>query len=237
MPGRLARILTASLRLLPTSATAMGTPNSPPVYSLTRLKRWSWTDHELPPVERIKAIHVYDFDNTLFASPLPNRDIWHGSAIGKLSSPDALAGGGWWHCSAFLAATGRGAVVEEKHAWQGWWNEQMVKLVRMSADQKEALSVMLTGRAEPEFARLIRRMTQSKGLDFDMFCLKPGVGPLGQNFNSTIDFKVTLLKDIMCTYKNADEIRVYEDRQRQCVYGRSQCCSSTYHPSALTSAC
>lgn len=30
----------------------------------TALKRWSASNVDLPPVERIREIHVYDFDNT-----------------------------------------------------------------------------------------------------------------------------------------------------------------------------
>jgi hypothetical protein len=33
-------------------------------HTVTSLKRWSCQDTQLPPVEQIKAIHVYDFDNT-----------------------------------------------------------------------------------------------------------------------------------------------------------------------------
>lgn len=37
---------------------------SGPVRSVTALKRWSCGDGQLPPVEVVKAVHVYDFDNT-----------------------------------------------------------------------------------------------------------------------------------------------------------------------------
>lgn len=40
-------------------------PNGKPMYhTVTALKRWSCADKELPAVPKIKAIHVYDFDNT-----------------------------------------------------------------------------------------------------------------------------------------------------------------------------
>ena len=34
------------------------------VHTTTALKRWSCADKQLPAVERIKSIHIYDFDNT-----------------------------------------------------------------------------------------------------------------------------------------------------------------------------
>lgn len=33
-------------------------------HTLTALKRWSCVDKSLPALERIRNIHVYDFDNT-----------------------------------------------------------------------------------------------------------------------------------------------------------------------------
>jgi hypothetical protein len=37
-----------------------------PVHTVTALKRWSCRseDKDLPPVDRIRHIHIYDFDNT-----------------------------------------------------------------------------------------------------------------------------------------------------------------------------
>lgn len=81
--------------------------------------------------------------------------------------------------------------------------------------QKDALTVLLTGRGEHNFADLVKRIVASKKLRFDMVCLKPRVGPNNQRFKSTMTFKQALLEDIVYTYKEADEIRVYEDRPKQ----------------------
>tara|TARA_R110002003_G_scaffold184_4_gene14403 strand:- start:4319 stop:5941 length:1623 start_codon:yes stop_codon:yes gene_type:complete len=197
---------------------------------VTALKRWSCDDKELPPVSNIKAIHVFDFDNTcmstacayahgnianaltVFASPLPNKQIWNSATLGQLGSPDMFVNGGWWHDANILSATGEGIDKEEKRAWEGWWNEHIVSLVELSMEQKDALSVLLTGRGESNFADLIKRIARSKKLDFDMVCLKPATGPAGQRFRNTMEFKQELLKDIVYTYKDAEEIRIYEDR-------------------------
>ncbi|KAI9800236.1 MAG: hypothetical protein M1825_004220 [Sarcosagium campestre] len=78
--------------------------------------------------------------------------------------------------------------------------------------QKDALTILLTGRSEPGFASLIKRMAASRKLEFDMVCLKPQVGPNNQKFRTTMHFKQTLLEEILFTYKSAEDIRVYEDR-------------------------
>ncbi|KAK2794218.1 hypothetical protein FQN51_000919 [Onygenales sp. PD_10] len=171
-------------------------------YTTTALKRWSCgSGGDLPTVPQIKTIHVYDFDNTLFSSPLPNPQLWNGPTIGFLSTPECFANGGWWHDPSILAATGKGLEAEEP-----------VQLVQLSMQQKDALTVLLTGRAEGPFENIIKRMVNSRNLTFDLVCLKPEVGPNSQRFSSTMNFKQTFLQDLVVTYKQAEEIRVYEDR-------------------------
>lgn len=96
-----------------------------------------------------------------------------------------------------------------------------VSLVELSMRQKDALTVLLTGRGEHNFGDLIKRMVASKKLDFDMVCLKQRIGPVGQRFSSTMHYKQQLLEDIVHTYKDAEEIRVYEDRPKQYIYAVS----------------
>lgn len=81
--------------------------------------------------------------------------------------------------------------------------------------QKDALSVLLTGRSETGFAELIQRIVKSKKLEFHMICLKPVATPTNQAVTSTMQFKTAFFTDLMKTYSEAEEIRVYEDRVGQ----------------------
>ncbi|KAL4926892.1 rRNA 2'-O-methyltransferase fibrillarin-like protein [Aspergillus undulatus] len=205
--------------------------------TITGLRRWSIINRDLPreafwvssfhrqtlcanhlsailAASQPKAIHVYDFDNTLFLSPLPNPQLWNGPSIGFLQAYESFANGGWWHDSNLLAATGDGLEKEEPRAWKGWWNERIVQLVELSMKQKDAVTVLLTGRGEANFSDIIKRIVESRNLEFDLICLKPEVGPNGQRFPSTMDFKQNFLSDIIFTYDQAEEIRVYEDRPK-----------------------
>jgi hypothetical protein len=183
-------------------------------FSLVGLKRWSCKSREIPSIPTIKAIHVYDFDNTLFSSPLPNPQIWSPSTIGMLNAYETLAYGGWWHDPSILESTGDGLEAEEPRAWEGWWNETVVQLVQLSIQSKDVLTVLLTGRGETNFAGLVNRICHAKGLDFDLVVLKPEVGPAGQRFESTMAFKQEFLRELVFTYKQADEVRIYEDRTK-----------------------
>lgn len=81
-------------------------------------------------------------------------------------------------------------------------------------EDDNTLTVLLTGRMEGAFADLIQRMLRAKNLECDMICLKPTVGPSGEQFSSTMTFKQALLQDIVYTYTDAGEIRIYEDRPK-----------------------
>lgn len=63
----------------------------------------------------------------VFLSPLPNPQLWNGSTIGFLQAYESFANGGWWHDPNILSATGKGMEIEEPRAWNGWWNEQIVR--------------------------------------------------------------------------------------------------------------
>lgn len=180
--------------------------------TINGLKRWSCKSKELPEISSVKNLHVYDFDNTLFSSPLPNPQLWHPQTIGLLQSYEVFAHGGWWHNANILASTGEGAEKEEPRGWKGWWNEVVVQLAETSIQEKDSLTVLLTGRGESNFADLINRIANSRRLDFDMVVLKPEVGPNQQHFTSTMDFKQAFLRDLVLTYRLADNIRIYEDR-------------------------
>jgi hypothetical protein len=243
MPGVIQSTLTALHRRAMTSALLPGlvrngsSNGTAGGHTPTALSRWSILSRPLPAVEQIKHLHVYDFDNTresamnivlpgvishvidtpscaVFKTPLPNPKLWHGTTIGMLASADVFVNGGWWHDSRILAATGGGIAKEEPRAWAGWWNETVVELVQLTMKQQDALCILLTGRSESGFGELVKRMTTSKGLEFDLMTLKPAVGPGNERFASTMQFKQQFLTSLMETYKHAEEIRIYEDRPK-----------------------
>lgn len=171
----------------------------------------------------------------VFKTPLPNPALWAGPTIGLLATQEAFSNGGWWHDNRILAATGEGLEKEEPRAWEGWWNEKIVQLVRLTIKQPDALCVLLTGRSEKGFSELVKKMVAAKGLNFDLVSLKPQVSPTNQRFQNTMHFKQLFLNALMETYKGATEIKVYEDRPKHTVgfreffveYNRRQTVSPT----------
>lgn len=119
-------------------------------------------------VSRFHTVKVFDFDQTLFQSPLPNPALWDPSFIGILTSW-AYCGTGWWHNPGTLEM---GPEIEAS-LWDGWWNETIVEKVRESSEDPGCLTILLTGRNGPTFGQKLVSMIQRKGLDFDLIVTKP----------------------------------------------------------------
>ncbi|KAG0380014.1 hypothetical protein BGX24_010613 [Mortierella sp. AD032] len=119
-------------------------------------------------ISRFHTAKVFDFDQTLFQSPLPNPALWDPSFIGILTSW-AYCGTGWWHNPGTLEM---GPDIEAS-LWDGWWNEAIVEKVRESSEDPGCLTILLTGRNGPTFGQKLVSMIQSKRLDFDLVVTKP----------------------------------------------------------------
>ncbi|CAO3566139.1 unnamed protein product [Mortierella alpina] len=114
------------------------------------------------------TVNVFDFDQTLFQSPLPNPALWDPSFLGVLTSWN-YCGTGWWHNPGTLEL----GPETEATCWQGWWNEDIVKEVKKSSADPGCLTVLLTGRNGPTFGQKLIEMVGRKGLDFDLIATKP----------------------------------------------------------------
>ncbi|KAF9974560.1 hypothetical protein BGZ75_000776, partial [Mortierella antarctica] len=114
------------------------------------------------------TVNVFDFDQTLFQSPLPNPALWDPSFLGILTSWN-YCGTGWWHNPGTLEL----GPETEATCWKGWWNEDIVEEVKKSSADPGCLTVLLTGRNGPTFGRKLIEMVGRKGLDFDLIATKP----------------------------------------------------------------
>ncbi|KAG9285334.1 hypothetical protein G9A89_010809 [Geosiphon pyriformis] len=116
----------------------------------------------------IFRLNIFDFDGTLFLSPLPNPYLWDSRFIGRLMNK-GLIGRGWFQEGRTLEF-GKSA---EMTGWDGWWNEEVVDQVIESMNDLNALTVLLTGRQYTTFHQKISKMIKTKGLLFDVLGFKP----------------------------------------------------------------
>ncbi|KAL1916024.1 uncharacterized protein VTP21DRAFT_6028 [Calcarisporiella thermophila] len=170
---------------------ALVTDNAPPDNQAGFIDRYA---------HRVTRADVFDFDNTLFGSPLPSRELWDSHFIGLLTQSGIIYKG-WWQDP-------RSLEVSEEHRSQGW-NEDVVAEVRRSMEDKNTLTILLTGRKRPAFIDLIQSMISEKGFHFDIICLKPDDDEL---FSNTLTYKLQFLDQLLLTYPLLREMYLWEDR-------------------------
>lgn len=96
---------------------------------------------------RLRTVNIFDFDQTLFQSPLPNPALWDPSFLGTLTSWN-YCGTGWWHNPGTLEL---GPEVEAS-CWEGWWNEEVVSSVfKVLSSLSAFLSLTHTRRITMEY--------------------------------------------------------------------------------------
>lgn len=172
--------------------------------------RWDCSGiKEAPKVDKIRKLHVYDFDNTIFKSPSPNPSLYNDSTVGILCNAEMLHNGGWWAFPLTLRNVGDGWDVESQRAWKSFWNEDIVELMKLSAEDDETLTIVMTGRRKNLFTNIINDILKSRSLKFHALVLKQG------NFDSTFKFKTQVLTDILNHYHNIQEVTVYDDRKSE----------------------
>ncbi len=169
--------------------------------SLGRMRSSLFTKKPLPVEGKVKAVHVYDFDNTLFRCPTPNQRLWTPETVNFLCEEHALIGGGWWHDKSILEATGEGLDAEETRAWEGWWNENVVTLVNLSNREPGVLTVLMTGRGRERFEPVISRMVASRKLEFDLIALKDSPR------QNTLNYKFEAIEEILRNFEFVEELR------------------------------
>lgn len=159
-----------------------------------------------PPPTRLA---IFDFDSTLFYSPLLSPTIWHPTLVQAVTT-EGLCGPGWWRDIRSLQL---GADVEQTR-WQGYWNPGVMVEVRAALADPKTLTVLLTGRRVHPFYDLVSKMIKSQGLEFDMVCLRPDPEePHGASvFDSTMDYKLSFLLHLLHTVPTLQSVDMWDDR-------------------------
>lgn len=155
----------------------------------------------LESVDVPTKLYVFDFDDTLIRTPLPEkgRVIWqqfHGFPFPSKSEEE----------------------VEQNRKITGWWgrkesldmetfNMPLIPEVKSAYDKvksdPEVMKVMLTGRRE-KLSNEVRAILDSKGLDFDMY--------LYNNKSDTLSAKIDYLNDILSSNPSIVDVVLHDDR-------------------------
>ncbi|KAJ3319324.1 hypothetical protein HDV06_006432 [Boothiomyces sp. JEL0866] len=149
--------------------------------------------------KNVKKLAVFDFDSTLFKSPLPNPEIWSSRLLGKIISD----------CQWFMDKRTLNHPYLPLVPGNEWWNLPIVEEAKRKLNSDEYLVIMMTGRRKDLFHDRLVQLCQSVGLNFDFYFLKENVDC---QFPTTLDYKFDVLKTIFSTYQ-IEYVDLYDDRK------------------------
>ncbi|CCE90208.1 uncharacterized protein TDEL_0B00790 [Torulaspora delbrueckii] len=163
------------------------------------------------PIESLKKLHVYDFDNTLYCSPHPNKQLYTKKLYDRLYNSSSLLNGGWWSEPCFLEQSFTNMINSSEEERAKYWNIDMLELARKSEQDPQAISIVLTGRKEVYFASMFSKMfLELDDLTFNAVCLKRA-----NCGSSTAEYKISLITDFLDHYPSLNELIIYDDRPQQ----------------------
>ena len=131
----------------------------------------------------ITRIAIFDFDGTLFRSPL---------------EPDWWKSGSWWRSAKSLDPP-----CVPKKPDSSWWNDAVVSQAKRAAADTKTLTVLLTGRWAQNFRPRVGELLKQKGLAFDQMLLPASPGAL--------PFKKAVLSKVIDDYPEVKTVEVWDD--------------------------
>ena len=133
----------------------------------------------------VKNLHVFDFDNTLFRSPLPP-DWWP-------------SGKGWWGSIESLSPP-----LVPKDPGHEWWIDRTVSAMRRSISNQETYTVVLTGRIAARFTMRVNELLRNNGITpHEVILLTRG---------PTDSYKIVEMRRLVSGLDGLETVEIWEDR-------------------------
>lgn len=132
-------------------------------------------------------LSVFDFDGTLFKSPL---------------KPDKYRGN-WWSNKESLSPP-----YVPKRPDEQFWISDTVEAAKKEIRDEKTFTMLLTGRVDAIFDERIKQLLKQQGLSFNYVKLNS----FGQD---TGDFKLSQIKKILKTFPKIKKIEMWEDEEEK----------------------
>lgn len=142
---------------------------------------------------------IFDFDGTLFNSPVPNPRLWDGKTIGRLKGEYKRGGWGWFQNPLTL---------DSRYIDRNNFIEPTVEEVRKSIADPNSVTVLLTGRTGM-YEQQIRSLLDDKGLPFDEYGFKSGE-------RTTMQVKQEFIKNLISKYAPV-RVEIWDDRKKHVI--------------------
>jgi len=151
-----------------------------------------------------KTLNIFDFDGTLFKSPVPNPSRWDSNLIGKFKSTKEQGGLGWFQDIETLSEPYVPILPGDD-----WFEPHVRQAVLDSMNDDNSHTVLLTGRTVI-YQTLVESFIKHAGLVFDACGFKPS--SLDEEHLPTMTFKRDFIKNMIDVYKPG-KVRIWEDRE------------------------
>ncbi|KAJ3357088.1 hypothetical protein HDU83_008595 [Entophlyctis luteolus] len=156
-------------------------------------------------------LHVFDFDSTLFRTPLPSAALWSGDLRGSIISDCA------WFCDSRTLSS---PFVPE-HPDASWWDPYVVNAAIAAHKDPSSVVVLLTGRRRDLFNERIEQLCKlladshnSGEPIFDFVFLKELPASANVPAAATLDFKWCVLTSMFDAFPNIEHIEIWDDRPK-----------------------
>ncbi|ORZ15949.1 hypothetical protein BCR42DRAFT_416197 [Absidia repens] len=185
-------------------------------------------------------LSIFDFDSTLFLSPLLSGTLWDAWLVNAITTENLLGAGFWRDIRSLPPQNDDSDAYSSDTAWHGWWNEDVVMEARRAIEDPETLTVLLTGRRAHPFGHRIKHMLSTKNLAFDILGLRPdpflpatktsaygdtdesldnndglNFNEIPDTFSTTMDFKSSFILHLKTMLPSLQQIVVWDDRPSQ----------------------
>ncbi|ORY36296.1 hypothetical protein BCR33DRAFT_479951 [Rhizoclosmatium globosum] len=168
------------------------------------------------PTQKSTRLAVFDFDSTLFRSPLPNPNIWSNELRGSVISD----------CAWFLEPRTLSPPYIPDTPDFSWWDARVVQsvldLLKRREDGESVLIVLLTGRRHDLFHDRISELC--RGLSdhvnagaplFDIMFLKELHNAQETvTYETTLDYKWAVLMHLFSVFPGIRSLEIWDDRQK-----------------------
>lgn len=131
----------------------------------------------------LATLAIFDYDNTLFRSPLKPA-VWKG---------------GWWGNPASLQPPCLPQSVGEEY-----WIPDTVAAARRAISDPNTFSVCMTGRQDSIFRGIVPHLLSDVGLNFDMVKLS--------NSDNTLEFKLREILELLIKYPFISNVHLWDDK-------------------------
>lgn len=156
----------------------------------------------MDPCQDEITINIFDFDGTIFKSPMPNHQMWDGTLIGKIIAMKSDDGLGWFQDPLTLAYP----YVPELPS-DDWFVPSVKTEILTSIGSTNTKTILLTGRSTL-YEERIKQIVNAVGLQFDDYGFQSP-----NKDTTTMEFKCNFLKNMIIKY-NPSNVCIYDDRAK-----------------------